>query len=304
MKYLRLIRWPYLLVIILGQFLIKYAFFESIPVPITLNTFGMSLISLSTFCIAAAGFIIHDLYKVSPYALNLPYRTIGEEKITVKKAFNLFFAFNVIGIITGFYLANMVGSPSFAILFILASALLYAHAKGLQKYLVIRSLIISGLGGLAFLSVALFDLFPVRDQMQPATFIHTFSLVKDYAVFFILLFFVREQIINQKNMEKDQRLNWKTLSGKLGLAKTNKIIFILSLIPILGLLYYIYSSLYQNTVFMLYALVFILAPLAFVAIKILSSKTSEDYKKLQNIMSLTILFTVLSIGLLSIILPS
>lgn len=304
MKYLRLIRWHYLLLIIVGQFLIKYAFFESIPVPITLNTFGMSLVSLATFCIGAAGFIIHDLYKVSPYSLNLPYRNIGDEKITVKKAFNLFFAFNVIGIITGFYLANMVGSPSFAILFILASALLYANAKGLQKYPVVRPLIISGLGGLAFLSVALFDLFPVRDQMQPATFIHTFSLVKDYAVFFILLFFVREQIVNQKNFEKDQRLEWKTLSGKLGLTKTNKLIFVLSLLPILGLLYYIYASLYQNTIFMLYVLVFMMAPLVFVAVKILGGKNAEDYKKLQNVMSLVILFTILSIGLLSVILPS
>lgn len=299
MKYLQLIRWPYLLVIIIGQFLIKYAFFESIPVPITLNTFGISLVSLATVCIAAAGFIIHDLYKVSPYSLNLPYRNIKDEKITVKKAFNLFFAFNIIGIIIGFYLANMVGSPSFAILFILASALLYAHAKGLKNSILVRPLIISILGGLAFLAVGLFDLFPVREEMHPNTFIHTFSLLKDFSIFYMLLFFVRELIVDQKNIEKDQRFEWNSLSVKLGLEKTNRIIFAIGLLPILGLIYYIYTNLYQNNFFMIYSLVLILAPLVYVSIKILNSKTAEDFKKLQTIISLVILFSILSIGLLS-----
>ena|GEM_PF-2335149 len=312
MKYLNLIRWPYLLILILGQILIKYTFFEPLlkklfgltQIPITLNAFGLSLISMATACIAAAGFIIYELYNVDSKTINLSYRTIKGKKISVKSAFNLFFALNVLGMLIGFYLANMVGYPSFAILFILASALLYANAKGLKKRIIIRPVIISFLAGLSFLSVGLFDLFPAINELMEADNSHAaqtlttfFSILKDYSIFLALLFLIRELIVNQKNTDIHHKNNWSSLSLSLGIERTNKVIFAFSIFPIIAVIFYIYKYLYQNTIALLYALVLILAPLFFVAIKTLLAKNKKDFSNLQILMSGVIFFSVLSIGL-------
>jgi len=309
-KYLNLIRWPYLLILVIGQILIKYTFFTPLLeaaygsglAPITLNAFGLALISAATISLGAAGFIIHELYNVSPYSIDLPYRTIKGEKITVKKAFNLFFALNIIGMLIGFYLANMIGYPSFAILFILTSALLYASAKGLKKYVLIRPIILSFLGGLSFLAVALFDLFPAMDDTNAKTLTTFFSVITDYSIFLALLIFVREQVVNQKNSDKDHKYGWNSLSLMLGFERTKHVIFAVSLAPIAAVIFYIYKYLYLHPISLIYALVLVLGPLLFFAVKLLMAQTEKDYKTLQWIMNGVIFFSILSIGLYQFIL--
>ena len=310
MKYLNLIRWPYLLILILGQILIKYTFFHPLleklfgptQIPITLNSFGLTLVSAATVCIAAAGFIIYELYNVNSKTINLPYRSIKGEKISVKTAFNLFFALNVLGMLIGFYLANMVGYPSFAILFILASALLYANAKGLKKNVIIRPIIISFLAGLSFLSVGLFDIFPAMNEENGQTLTTFFSVLKDYSIFLALLFLIRELIVNQKNTAIHHKNNWNSLSLSIGVKRTSKVIFILNILPIVAVIFYIYKYLYANTTALIYALALILAPLFFVAIKILMANNKKQFFNLQILMSAVIFFSVISIGLYQFIL--
>jgi len=309
-KYLNLIRWPYLLILVIGQILIKYAFFTPLLkviygseyIPITLNDFGFSLIPAATVCLAAAGFIIHELYNVNSTTINLPYRIIKGEKISVKKAFNLFFALNVIGMLIGFYLSNMIGYPSFAVLFILTSALLYASAKGLKKYFLIRAIILSFLGALSFFAVALFDLFPQMNEDNAQTLTTFFSVIKDYSIFLFLLFFLREQIINQKNRNEHHKNGWQTLTLSLGLESTRIIIFGITLLPVLAVIFYLYKYLYVHTLSLIYGLVFILAPLLLFALKLWAAKEEKDYDLLQKIISAVIFFSILSIGLYQFIL--
>lgn len=310
MKYLNLIRWPYLLIIVIGQILIKYTFFHPLLeglygpglAPITLNAFGLGLVSAATVCLGAAGFIIHDLYNVSSSSIDLPYRTVKGEKVSVKKAFNLFFALNIIGMLIGFYLANMIGHPSFAIMFILTSALLYASAKGLKKYVLIRPIILSFLGGLSLLAVAFFDLFPTMDDNNAETVTTFFSVITDYSIFLALLIFVREQVVNQRNSDEHHKYGWNSLSIMLGLDRTKNVIFAVSLLPIAAVIFYIYKYLYLNPISLIYALALVLAPLLFFTIKLFMAKNKKDYATLQLIMSAVIFFSILSIGLYQFIL--
>lgn len=310
MKYLNLIRWPYLLILVIGQILIKYTFLTPLLeavygpglAPITLNAFGLSLVSAATVCLAAAGFIIHDLYNINENSIDLPYRVVKGEKITVKKAFNLFFGLNIIGMLIGFYLANMIGHPSFAIMFILTSALFYASAKGLKKYVLIRPIILSFLGGLSFLAVALFDLFPAIDDTNGETLTTFFSVITDYSIFLALLIFVREQIINQKNSDEHHKFGWNSLSLSLGFERTKQVIFAVSLAPIAAVIFYIYKYLYLNPISLIYSLALVLAPLLFFSIKLLMARNKKDYATLQLIMSGVIFFSILSIGLYQFIL--
>lgn len=309
-KYLQLIRWPYLAFIVVLQFTIKYVFIEPLfkvlfpdgPIPIMMNTFGMSLLSLATVLLAGAGFIIHTLYDLNPQGVDLGTRSVKSGKIKVKTAFNLFFGFNILAMLIGLYLSNMVGYPSFAILFILASGLLYACAKSLKKYFIIRSVIWSILGALAVIAVILFDLFPAMDATNGETLMTFMNILKDYALFFAVLVFIREQIVNQKNSDRDYRNGWNTLSVSLGRQRTNKLIFLFNLLPIAAVVYYLYKYLYLQSLSLGYGVLFILAPLVVVSIKILNAEKQKDYHNLQILMSLIMVFGFLSLGLFSYIL--
>lgn len=262
-----------------------------------LNTFGFSLISAATVCLGGAGFIIHDLYDVGPKAINSPFRMVKGKQVSVKKAFRLFFILNILGVLIGFYLSNMVGYPSFAILFILTSALFYASAKGLKKTILVRPLIISFLGGISILSVGLFDLFPAITDSNAPTLTTFLSILKDFAVFFGFLLLIRELILGQKNIDSDHNNGWNTLSLQLGKTRTNQLIFVLLLLPLAAIIYYLYKYLYINNFALAYGLIFVLAPLLYVALKIFKTTTPKEFTHLQYIMSGVIFFSLTSLGL-------
>ncbi|HCY83090.1 MAG TPA: prenyltransferase, partial [Xanthomarina gelatinilytica] len=90
MKFLNLIRYKNLLLIALVQFLIKYAlldpFLEATNLSITLNLFGFTILVLATLCLAAAGYIINDVYDVEIDKVNRPDRVIVGKSISEKTA--------------------------------------------------------------------------------------------------------------------------------------------------------------------------------------------------------------------------
>lgn len=302
MNYLKLIRWPNLLLIVITQFLIKYTLFEPFGVDITLNWFGLALLSLSTICLAAAGYIINDIYDVEADEINKPEKQLIGNTISEKMGYRLFFTFNIVGVLIGFYLSNIIGHPGFSILFIMISALLYAYASSLQKYVLIGPIIISILVGLSILIVGLYDLLPAITPQTRQTETTFFSILFDYFILAFLLNFIRELIKNQEDMDGDHKIGRKSLSLILGKERANKVIFAVALLPIFGVVYYLYDYLYLRQIAVVYALVFILAPLFYVLFKILSAKHKKDFTHLSLILKLVMLFGVLSIGLYQFIL--
>lgn len=288
--------------IVIIQFLIKYTLFEPFGLPIMLNWFGLALLSLASVCLAAAGYIISAIYNVEADMVNSPKKLIIDKDISEKTAYRWFFAFNIIGVAIGFYLSNIIGHPAFSILFIMVSALLYAYASALKKYVLIGPVIISILVGLSIIIIGFYDLLPAMNDQTRETGKTFFSILFDYFLLAFLLNFVRELIKNQKNMDGDHRMGRKSLSLVLGKERTNKVIFALALLPVFGVAYYMYNYLYMHTIAVVYALVLILLPLFYVLFKILSAKQKKDYAHLDLILKVVMVFGLLSIGLYQFIL--
>ena len=76
MNFLNLIRWKNLLLIATVQLLIKYALLEPFGVQTALSSLGISLLMLATLCIAAAGYIINDIFDVETDSINKPEKLI------------------------------------------------------------------------------------------------------------------------------------------------------------------------------------------------------------------------------------
>jgi 4-hydroxybenzoate polyprenyltransferase len=281
--------------IALVQLLIKYAFLEPYGVNTSLDTLGIALLIFATICIAAAGNIINDINDVETDFINKPEKIIIGKSISEKTAYNLFIILNVIGVGVGFYLSNAVGRSAFFSLFVIISVLLYVYSTYLKQMLLVGNIVISILVALSLIIVGVFELIPnVTNQNQHLQFLF-FKTILDYAYFAFILNLIREIAKDLEDMEGDKKAGMNTLPIAIGKQKANYILFGLSLIPLVGVSFYVVDSLYKNQIAVIYFLLFIIAPLLYSSIKIFVAKTKNDYHHISNILKWVMLFGMLSL---------
>ena len=301
-SFLKLIRWKNLLMIALVQYLIKYALLIPFNIDITLNWFGFSLLVISTLCIAAAGNIINDIFDIETDMLNKPEKVIVGKSISEKTAYNLFIIFNIIGVVIGFYLSNLVGKNGFFALFVIISALLYIYASYLKQMLLIGNIVISILVALSIIIVGLFELLPAITVQNQETQLTFFKIVLDYAIFAFIINFIREITKDIEDIDGDYKAEMNTLPIAIGRERATKVLFILSFIPLLAVTYYVFTFLYKQQFVVGYFLLFIIAPLIYVSIKLFNADTKKEFHFISNILKIVMLFGMLSLLLYKYIL--
>lgn len=295
--FFKLVRVPNLLMIIGTMVLVKYFLFEPFNIDVTLDSLNFSLLVLSMVLLAAAGNIINDIHDVQTDIINKPRKqTIGKE-IPETAAYNWFIGLNIVGVGIGFYLSNLIGKPAFTALFIIPSALLYLYATHIKRTILVGNLVVSIMVGMIIIMVGIFDLFPAITPQNRNTQRVIFSILIDYGIFGFLVNFLREMVKDQEDIKGDYKAGMETLPVVLGRERTNKIIFLVTLLPIVGVLYYIYEYLFDNQLAVVYALFLILGPLLFFLVKILTAKTKKQYHHLSVLLKLVLAFGLLSIGL-------
>jgi 4-hydroxybenzoate polyprenyltransferase len=306
LNFLNLIRWKNLILIALVQFLIKYAllepFLEATNLRITLNLFGFSLLVLATLCLAAAGYIINDIYDVEIDKVNRPERVIVGNSISEKTANTYFIVFNVIGVILGFYLSNLVGKNGFFALFVIISALLYVYASYLKQMLLVGNIVVSLLVALSLIIVGLFDLLPVITPENQETQITFFKIILDYAVFAFVINFIREIVKDIEDIDGEYKAGFNTLPIAFGRNRAIKVVFALSVLLVFGIVYYIITFLYSKLIVVIYFLVFIMAPLIYVCIKSYTAETKSELRFISNLLKLVMLVGIMSLALYQFVL--
>lgn len=295
MEFLKLIRWKNLLMIALVQLLIKYALLEPFGVETSLNTLGISLLIIATICIAAAGNIINDNYDVETDFVNKPDKLIVGKYISEKTAYNLFIIFNVIGVGVGFYLSNYVGRSAFFSIFVIISALLYVYASYLKQMLIIGNIVISILVALSLIIVGIFELLPGITSLNQQTQLTFFKIIFDYALFAFMINLLREITKDIEDIDGDYKVGMNTLPIVIGRERATKVLFALSIIPLLIVGYYIINSLYKNQTAVIYFIILIIAPLTYNCIKLFSATTKKEMHHISNVYKLTMLFGMLSL---------
>jgi 4-hydroxybenzoate polyprenyltransferase len=259
---------------------------------------------LATLCIAASGYVINDIYDVQADKINKPEKLIIGNKISEKKANNLFIILNVIGVGIGFYLANLLGKPGFVAIFIFSSALLYLYSSYLKQIPVLGNVLISLLVGFVVLLPSVFDLFPAINSQNKQVQSLLFSILLDYAIFAFLINLLREIVKDQEDAKGDYNAGIQTLPIILGHSRTNKIIFAIGILPVAAIVYYIYNYLFENTFLVIYTLIFILAPLLYFQVKIWEAKKKKHFSHLSLLLKIIMFFGLTSIGLYQFILVS
>ena len=278
---LKIIKFDNLLIIAIAQLCIRYGLFEPFGIAITLNGFGIFLLILATLSIAAAGNVIIHLND--------------DEKTNEKLGNRLFIIFNVIGVLLGFYLSNLIGRPGFAALFIIVSGIFYMYATYLKEILVVKNLIIGVLATLSILAIGIFDLLPAITEKNRESQTVIFSIIFDYSVFAFLIIVLREILKDCLNVDKDHNMGLKTIPIVLGKERTIKLIGILAILPIAAVIYYIYTYLFSNSLAVVAVLALIVAPLIFFIIKSFTAETDKQLRLLKHLLRIVLLITAISL---------
>lgn len=292
--------------IALVQILVKYALFipflDATELTITLNWFGFGLLVFASLCIAAAGNIINDIYDVETDLVNRPSKVIIGKSISEKTAYTLFIVFNVIGVLIGFYLSNLVGRSGFFAIFVIISALLYIYASYLKQSLLLGNIVVSALVGLSILIVGVFELIPVITAQNQTTQLTFFKILLDYAIFAFFINLIREIVKDIEDIDGDYKSGMNTLPIAIGRDRATKVVFGLTILLLFATIYYVATYLSKFEIIIGYFLILIIAPLIYITIKSYGAKTKKHYHHISNMLKLVMLFGMLSMLLYPIVL--
>ncbi len=297
MNYIKLFRVKNLLMIALMQYIIRYGFLKLQNVGLALNDWMFALLVLATVLIAAAGYVINDVYDIETDEINKPGKNQIGKTISEEMGFNIFIGLNIVALIIGFYLSNKVMKTSFLGIFIISSMLLYLYATSWKKIAIVGNLIIALLTAFSVLIIGMFDIIPAIYSENEALMKTLLSILFDYALFAFLVNFLREIVKDIEDINGDYNQGMNTLPILIGTQRTAKISAVFGLAIVCVLFWYINKNLMDNGLLIatIYGLIALVAPLVFFSIKIWSAKTQKEFHLMSSLLKLVIFLGILFI---------
>ena len=295
MKYLQLIRYQNLLLLAFMQLIFRYGFFKFRHIPLALTDWQFNLLVLSTVLIAAGGYVINNIFDQETDLVNNPKKVIVGVSISETQSYNIYLALTSGGVVTGFYLANVISKPSFAAIFILIAATLYLYATSLKQMMLIGNIVIALLLAISVIIVGVFDLFPATTTANKQQMGLFFSILIDFAVFAFIINLLREMLKDIEDFEGDNREGMNTFPIFIGKKNAVKILFGLSFIPLIVILFYINQYLIDLLFVAFYMLLFVCVPLLFFIIKIWNASSKQEFQLLSLLLKWILFFGIFSI---------
>ncbi len=289
-------RWKNVLMIILIQYLFKYVLFEKYDLMVSMDDFHFALLTLSTVCIAIAGYIINDIHDIKADIINKPDQLYVDRKIARISAQYLFIGFNSAGLLLGMYLSYYIGHTSYFFIYVLTSLLLYQYAKYLKVKFLIGNVIISLIILLSILLVLVFDLMPTTTYYNLDDHMLIIRILVLFAAFGFTLTLLREIVKDVEDMEGDKAMGARSLPIVLGIKKTKTALISISIPVAMTVVYFIYALLDHNLYLPIYIAVTVALPLLYFIYAITKAKSKKQFNQMSTLLKI-IMFT----GILSMI---
>lgn len=300
--FFRLVRWQNLLMIVLTQYVMRYCIVSPMYVKnglsLQINNLQFLLLVLSTVFITAAGYVINDYFDRKTDMLNHPDTVIVGKHIKRRLAMALHIVFNIIGVLSGFYLAYITGLSYLALIFIGVSGLLWFYSTTYKRQFLIGNIIVAFLTGMVPLLIILFEMpllgknyghIPDAMGLDANTMIAWFAA---FASFAFILTLIREIVKDTEDFEGDQAFGMQTLPIVAGIKWTKAILMALIAVTIVGTAY-IYVLHLKNIIAFAYLFIFLIIPLAITFYLIFKASGKRDYHIISTILKLIMLMGIL-----------
>lgn len=296
--FLNFIRWKNVVIIALVMLLTKFVLFEKFELNVALDSIHYALLTISTICVAIAGYIINDIHDIKADRINKPDRIYVGKKISRVSAYNLFIAFNAAGLLLGMYLSYHVRHTSYFILYVITSLLLYQYARQLKKKFLVGNLIVSFAVFLSIILPAVFDLLPVTSKLNEQVQMTAFRLVALFALFGFFLTLVREIVKDMEDLKGDLEMDVRSLPVVLGTSKTKAIVVGITLLLFLAVLFFAYMLMDFDLYASVYLGAFVAIPLLYFVYVLWKASDKEELHKSSSILKVVMLLGILTILLI------
>jgi len=291
--FLRLIRWPNLVFIILTQAL----FYFCIYAPLSQKNEQKALfwIILASVSIAAAGYIINDYFDLNIDQINKPEKNIFARTLHRRWAIIWHFVFSLLGVV-----ATVIGVGLNKWYLIMANvacvAFLWLYSTSFKRQLLIGNIVISILT--AWTVLILFFAFTSPREAIIGTSVATvkfFRISFLYAGFAFISSLVREAIKDMEDMEGDEKYGCRTLPIVAGIRATKIYVSIWIVILLAALIILqLYVLQFQWWYAIVYSIILVIAPLGYLLFKLRKANTVNEFSVLSSLSKLIMLTGIVS----------
>jgi 4-hydroxybenzoate polyprenyltransferase len=309
--FLRLVRWPNLVMIAVTQGLFYFSIVPSyvgdtISILSYFGTQHYALLIISSLLIAAAGNIINDYFDRNIDEINKPEKKIIDTLIKRRWAIVMHIVFSLTAILIGFYIDSQ--TPVFWLGFsnTICVVLLFAYSISLKKKLLVGNVLISLLTAwvifvcflcyyrtLSFEGIELFERQAILRRFMRISFL--------YAGFAFIISLIREVVKDMEDIEGDKKYGCKTIPISWGIP-AGKVFVAVWLVVLLGIISVVQIYVWQLGWYwsVAYSIVLIIAPLIWILRKLYQAKVPKDYHQVSSVIKLVMLFGLLSMAFFKI----
>jgi len=283
-SFLRMTRLPNLIIVVLTQYLLYYRVllpsFRRHDVTPSLDALHFFLLVLATICIAAAAYIINDIFDYEIDKINKPRSVIVHRLIPLAKAKTYYWVLNAIGLLLGGYLSWVTQNYYLFLYFPLTVFMMWWYSKTLKKQPFWGNLIVAIFCALVALIILTAEntFLKVIYQQFPEEGAAVWRVFVAYAVFAFLATLFREIVKDLEDMPGDEKGGARTLPIAIGVPKTKNITLavgvLLAIALVLWMSYFAPSWHLGSTIFMGIG---IFIPALYAVFELWRAKSKDDY---------------------------
>ncbi|MCF2487884.1 geranylgeranylglycerol-phosphate geranylgeranyltransferase [Dyadobacter sp. CY347] len=233
----------------------------------------MFFLSLSTVCIAAAGYIINDYFDIKIDIVNKPERVVVGRYLKRRWAMGAHQVLNVLGAVFG-----LVVSPYIFVINVCSITLLWFYSERYKRLPFIGNFIVSLLTGFSLLILTVH--FPANRH-----------LVFIYAVFSFFISLVREIVKDMEDIKGDEAHGCRTLPIIWGIRRTKNFLYVI-LLMFVTTLFVMARALDNNVLVILFFL--LLIPIALLTASLARADTRRDFKRISSLCKIIMLLGLIT----------
>jgi len=314
--FLKLIRWQNLLIVIITQFLIRYALVNTLAgnmllegmlegtphsyILLQLSFIDFLTVVFATTCITAGGYVINDYFDIKTDLVNKGEVIVGT-KIPRRRAMMWHNILSALGVVAGFWVSYRINHFWFGIVFLIVSGLLYFYSVIYKNQFLIGNIIVALLTSLVPLLVIVYEL-PAIYNYYGGELISIYSVkiifywVAGFSVFAFLTNLAREIVKDIEDFEGDKAFGSQSFPVVVGI-RLSKVAVSIIIASTLILMIIVWALYIKDYISLFYILLTIAIPLIYSIIVLVKGKKAEHFSRvskiIKGVMLTGILYTVL-----------
>lgn len=298
--FLRLVRWPNLLFIIITQTLFVY----SIVHPVFANAGIIAIIKgqyfvllvISSVLIAAAGYIINDYFDLNIDQINKPEKLVVDKLISRRWAIIWHLAFSMMGVAIGFYIDFKTEIYLLGVANVFCVLLLFIYSISLKKKLLSGNIVISLLTAWVILVVGWCETDNlIANRMLGGATEKALRITFLYSGFAFIISLIREVTKDMEDIDGDRKFGCRTMPIVWGMHASKIFVAVWMVVLIAALcIVQFYVLQFKWWFSAAYCILFIITPLIIILKKLFAANTSKEFHTLSSHIKMVMFSGILS----------